>query len=108
MRIPNRTVLLLFGCFLVARAARPAAAANMAGGWCRWRSVLAIGFLLNQFGGIGAGDVKFAAAAAPHDRAGRRPSSLLLLFAAVLLAGLRSPTGCSAPSRPSAPLRPTG
>jgi prepilin peptidase CpaA len=47
--------------------------------------VLVIGFFLNQFGGIGAGDVKFAAAAAGMIAA---PDArfLMLLFAAVLLA----------------------
>ena len=84
MRIPNRTVLLLAGCFiLIGPLALPFPD-------YLWRLgtmavVLAVGFFLNQFGGIGAGDVKFAAAAvgmiAPGDA-----QFLMLLFASILLA----------------------
>lgn len=84
MRIPNRTVILLAACFLVAGLfALPLPEYG-------WRVltmivVLVIGFVLNQFGGIGAGDVKFAAAAAGMiDPADGR--FLMLLFASSLIA----------------------
>ena len=84
MRIPNRTVILLFCCFLVVGlGALPLGAYG-------WRIlgaaiVLVIGFFLNAFGGVGAGDVKFAAAAAPLVAA---PDArlVMILFASVLLA----------------------
>lgn len=84
MRIPNRTVLLLAGCFLVAGLfALPLPDY----GWrvAQMVLVLAVGFLMNQFGGVGAGDVKFAAAAAGMIAPGDL-RFLLLLFAAVMLA----------------------
>jgi prepilin peptidase CpaA len=84
MRIPNRTVIVLFCCFVVAGPfALPLADYG-------WRlvfavAVLAVGFFLNALGGVGAGDVKFAAAAAPlvAPADGRL---VLVLFASVLLA----------------------
>ena len=84
MRIPNRTVLILAGCFLVTGLfALPLPEY----GWrvVQMVAVLLIGFVLNQFGGIGAGDVKFAAAAAGMIAPGDA-RLLMLLFAAVLLA----------------------
>lgn len=84
MRIPNRAVILLFLCFaLVGPLALPLADYG-------WRlvfafAVLAVGFFLNAFGGVGAGDVKFAAAAAPMI-APADGRLVLVLFAAVLLA----------------------
>ena len=83
-RIPNKTVLLLAGCFLVVGLIALPFETYL------WRLlqgavVLAIGFVLNQFGGIGAGDVKFAAAAAPLVAPGDG-QLMMLLFACTLLA----------------------
>jgi prepilin peptidase CpaA len=83
-RIPNRTVLLLAGCFVVVGLIALPFETYL------WRLlqgviVLAVGFVLNQFGGIGAGDVKFAAAAAPLV-APADAQLVMLLFASVLLA----------------------
>lgn len=84
MRIPNKTVILLFGCFIVVGLIALPLVDYV------WRivfavSVLAVGFFLNMFGGVGAGDVKFAAAAAPliAPEDGRQ---VMILFASVLLA----------------------
>ncbi len=49
--------------------------------------VLVIGFILNMVGAIGAGDAKFAAAAAPFIAPGDL-RTILYLFAAVLLAAV--------------------
>jgi prepilin peptidase CpaA len=84
MRIPNRTVLLLAGLFIVIG---PLALPFPEYLWRlgQMAVVLVIGFFLNQFGGIGAGDVKFAAAAAgmfaPVDS-----QFVMLIFASILLA----------------------
>lgn len=83
-RIPNRTVLLLAGLFLIIG---PIALPFETYLWRILQGVvvLVVGFMLNQFGGIGAGDVKFAAAAAPLVSA-QDGQVLLWLFMAVLLA----------------------
>jgi prepilin peptidase CpaA len=84
MRIPNRTVILLAACFLVVGLAVLPLADY---GWrvAQMAIVLVVGFVLHQIGGLGAGDVKFAAAAvgmiAPGD-----VQFMILLFASVLLA----------------------
>lgn len=64
MKIPNRSVVLLLAIYAVAGFLLIPVDVWL---W-RWLSfavVLAIGFGLNAVAGVGAGDVKFAAAAAP-------------------------------------------
>lgn len=84
MRIPNPAVLLLAVVFLgVGLIALPLPEYGM--GLVRMGVVLVIGIMLNAGGAIGAGDAKFAAAAAPFIA----PADLRLLlaiFAANLLA----------------------
>lgn len=83
MKIPNRSVLLLIGIYLVLGPIalpfdiylwRLAGAAG----------VFVTGVIIYTFGGIGAGDIKFAAAMAPFFDWGDL-SIILYLFAAVLL-----------------------
>ncbi len=84
MKIPNPAVLALAGVFLaVGLVALPLAEYP-------WRLlqlvvVLALGIVLNAAGAMGAGDAKFAAAAAPFIDPGDL-RFILALFAAVLLA----------------------
>lgn len=84
MRIPNHAVVALAALFLVLGLfALPLADYP-------WRllqlvAVLALGILLNSAGVLGAGDAKFAAAAAPFIHPGDL-RLLIVLFAAVLLA----------------------
>ncbi|WP_371037026.1 prepilin peptidase [Rhodosalinus sp. FB01] len=88
MKIPNRAVLALLGIFLaVGLVALPLAEYP-------WRLVqlavvLALGIVLNAAGVMGAGDAKFAAAAAPFIHPGDM-RFLIALFAAVLLAAFVS------------------
>ena len=64
MRIPNKAVLALMAVFLVVGlAALPTEV--WAWRWTHLLVVLAIGFVANLAGVIGAGDAKFAAAMAP-------------------------------------------
>ena len=49
--------------------------------------VLVIGFVLNAIGAVGAGDAKFAAAAAPYIAAGDA-AHIMILFAATMLAAV--------------------
>jgi prepilin peptidase CpaA len=84
MKIPNRAVYALVAVFVVVGlVALPLPTYP-------WRLlqlvvVLVAGFLLNMAGLIGAGDAKFAAAAAPYI-AYADLRAVLMLFAAVLLA----------------------
>jgi len=84
MRIPNKSVLVLALIFVgVAPFLMPVQAA----GWqlVHLVVVLLIGILLNAAGLVGAGDAKFAAAAAPFVILSDGPF-LIALFAACLLA----------------------
>ena len=64
MKIPNRAVLALIGIFaVVGLAALPLDV--WAWRWTHLVVILAIGFLANAIGSVGAGDAKFAAAMAP-------------------------------------------
>ncbi len=86
MRIPNKSVLLLFGIFLVVGLIALPFETYL------WRIagaaiVFGIGVILYMFGGIGAGDIKFAAAMAPFFSGGDL-SVVLFLFASVLLAAV--------------------
>ncbi len=84
MRIPNQAVLLLAAVFVVVGPfVLPLPAYGM--GLIRLGVVLVIGIMLNAAGAIGAGDAKFAAAAAPFI-APTDLRLLLVIFAANLLA----------------------
>lgn len=86
MRIPNTAVLTLAGIFVVVGllvlplADYPWRLLNLV-------VVLALGIAANAAGLVGAGDAKFAAAAAPFVAPGD-VSALMLIFAANLLAAL--------------------
>ena len=86
MKIPNMAVMALGIAFIVVGLIAVPLSEYP------WRLlqlvvVLLIGFLLNMIGSIGAGDAKFAAAAAPYFAPGDA-RLLLYLFAAVLLAAV--------------------
>ena len=84
MRIPNQAVLLLAAVFVVIGLfVLPLSGYGM--GLIRLGVVLVLGIMLNAAGAIGAGDAKFAAAAAPFI-APADLRLLLVIFAANLLA----------------------
>lgn len=84
MRITNQAVLLLAAIFIVVGLiALPLPVYGMR--LVQMVAVLVIGVLLNAGGAIGAGDAKFAAAAAPYVAIGDL-RLLLAIFAANLLA----------------------
>ena len=86
MKIPNKAVAALTVVFLViGLIALPLE--DYAWRWLHLVVILAIGFVLNMLGGIGAGDAKFAAAMAPFV-ALQDLRMFLFLFAAVLLAAV--------------------
>ncbi len=64
MKIPNKAVLALVGVYAVI-GALTLPFATFAWSWLHLIVVLAVGFVLSQTGGFGAGDAKFAAAMAP-------------------------------------------
>ena len=83
MKIPNLAVIALFVGFLIVGPFAVPFEAYL------WRIVaagvvLAVGFVIYQFGGIGAGDIKFVAAMAPYFH-GQDISIVLFLAAATLL-----------------------
>lgn len=88
MRIPNKAVIalalvfLLVGPFLLPLDV-------WAWRWVQLAVVLAIGFIANATGAVGAGDAKFAAAMAPFFAAGDL-RFVLALFAACLLGAFAS------------------
>lgn len=84
MKIPNKAVLALMIVFvIIGLVAIPLAEYP----WrlLQFAMILAIGFILNMIGGVGAGDAKFAAAMAPFVAPGDA-RLIIILFAAVLLA----------------------
>lgn len=84
MLIPNKAVLALVAVFaVVGLAALPLEVWALR--WVHLLVVLAIGFLLNLTGMVGAGDAKFAAAMAPFI-ARADAGEFLLLFSGVLIA----------------------
>lgn len=85
MRIPNYAVLALVAIFLVVA---PFVMPLQAIGWqlSHLVIILLVGIALNAAGLVGAGDAKFAAAAAPYIAFGDI-RFLIALFAACLLAG---------------------
>ena len=86
MKIPNKAVIALTVVFLVVGLV---ALPLPVYGWriVQFLAVLAIGFVLNLVGAIGAGDAKFAAAMAPFF-APEDPQLLLFLMAAVAMAAV--------------------
>jgi prepilin peptidase CpaA len=84
MKIPNKSVIALIGVFvfagLVVMPLEP-----WLWRWLNFAVVLAIGFVLNAVANVGAGDAKFAAAAALFVTASHA-GFILPLFAAFLLA----------------------
>lgn len=83
MRIPNKAVLALTAVFLVVGlAALPLEV--WAWRWTHLLVVLAIGFVSNLAGVIGAGDAKYAAAMAPFFPASDLRLVLALLAAAIV------------------------
>jgi prepilin peptidase CpaA len=87
MKIPNTAVLALGGIFAVAGVLL-IPFDIWAWRWVSLVVVLGIGFLLNAFANVGAGDAKFAAAAAPFvaQSLGNAQLSFMLLAAWLLLA----------------------
>jgi prepilin peptidase CpaA len=84
MKIPNKAVLALAAVYLaIGPLALPLEAWGW--GWLHLLAVLVAGFLINMIGAVGAGDAKFAAAAAPFVAPGDI-GRLMILFAAVLVA----------------------
>lgn len=83
MKIPNKSVMVLVAVWvIVGLAVFPFEA--WAWRWLNLVVVLAIGFVLNAIANVGAGDAKFAAAAAPFI-ASVHLNLVLPLFAAFLL-----------------------
>ena len=83
MKIPNIAVMALFGAFIVVGPIALPFEEYL------WRilmsgAVLFAGFIIYQFGGIGAGDIKFIAAMTPYFH-GQDLSIILFLAAATLL-----------------------
>lgn len=84
MKIPNKAVLALAVVFVViGLIAVPLA--DYPWRLAQFAIVLAVGFVLNMTGLVGAGDAKFAAAAAPMIHPGDT-MLILVLFSATLLA----------------------
>lgn len=83
MKIRNSAVLALLGVFVIAA---PFVMPLDAYGWrfAHFAAVLAIGFVLNVIGAVGAGDAKFAAAMAPFV-AVPDWAEVLVLFALLLI-----------------------
>ncbi len=88
MKIPNKAVLALLGVWLVvglvAVVLTPLPIKAWAFGWVFAAGVLALGFVANAAGLVGAGDAKFAAAMAPFFVGGNL-RMILGLYAACLL-----------------------
>ncbi|SES13583.1 prepilin peptidase CpaA [Tranquillimonas rosea] len=85
MKIPNRAVIALVAVFFVVGPfALPLSA--WAWQWANLAVVLVLGFLLNTAGAMGAGDAKFAAAAAPFVMLGDIVIVAYLLAATILAA----------------------
>jgi prepilin peptidase CpaA len=84
MRIPNLSVLALLAVFIVVG---PLVMPLADYGWrfSHFAVVLAIGFLLTSFAGVGAGDSKFAAAMAPFVALGDATSVLVIFCALVFV-----------------------
>lgn len=85
MRIPNKAVYALVAVFaLVGLAALPLDV--WAWRWLHLAAVLAVGFVLNLTGLVGAGDAKFAAAMAPFVALGDMRLAMVLMAVLVVAA----------------------
>jgi prepilin peptidase CpaA len=84
MKIPNRAVLALIAVFVVAGLVIMPFEAWI-WRWANFAVILAAGFILNAVANVGAGDAKFAAAAALFVTASHA-AFIMPLFAAFLLA----------------------
>ncbi len=88
MKIPNKAVMALLAVWLVvgliAVLLTPLPIKAWAFGWALAAIVLAVGFVANAAGLVGAGDAKFAAAMAPFFVGGNL-RAILALYAACLL-----------------------
>ena len=83
MKIPNKSVITLIAIYAVV-GLLVIPLEPWLWRWLNFAVVLAIGFILNAVANVGAGDAKFAAAAAPFVKAAHAPW-VLPLFAAFLL-----------------------
>lgn len=83
MKIPNKAVIALLAIYAVV-GILVFPLETWLWHWLNFAVVLAIGFILNAVANVGAGDAKFAAAAAPFFFAAHLPI-ILPLFAAFLL-----------------------
>lgn len=83
MKIPNMAVIAMMVIFAVIGAAI-LPFENWAWRWAHFVVILAVGFVLNAVANVGAGDAKFAAAAALYIRAADA-AIVMILFAAFLL-----------------------
>lgn len=90
MRIPNAAVLALAAAFaILGLAALPLEGWTLADWGWRWANLLVVllaGMALNAGKAVGAGDAKFAAAAAPFVAPSDAPEVAFLLAAALLVA----------------------
>ena len=85
MKIPNKAVLALIVVFLVVGLIAITPLADYPWRLLHFVVILAVGFVANMIGAVGAGDAKFAAAMAPLVAFGDL-QVVLFLFATVLLA----------------------
>ncbi len=84
MKIPNKAVMLTVIVFAVAGLIL-LPFTDYAWRWLHLVVVLAVGFVMNMVGMLGAGDAKFAAAMAPFIALGDL-FNVMILFAAIMLA----------------------
>ncbi len=88
MKIPNYAVLALVAIFLIAGAAM-LPLENWLWRWVNLAVILVVGIILNNIAHVGAGDAKFAAAAALYVRVADT-AIIFMLLAAFLLAAFFS------------------
>ncbi|WP_240611006.1 prepilin peptidase [Oceaniglobus ichthyenteri] len=84
MKIPNKAVMALVFVYLIVGPIALSVEVWL-WNWLHLVVVLAVGFVMNMAGGLGAGDAKFAAAAAPFVMP-QDGGAVLFLFAAITLA----------------------
>ncbi|OYX40917.1 MAG: hypothetical protein B7Z02_17490 [Rhodobacterales bacterium 32-67-9] len=86
MKIPNKAVLALLAIYVVV-GLLVIPLEFWAWRWVNFVAVLAIGFVLNAIANVGAGDAKFAAAAAPFFAQRIEHLQLILVLLAAFLLG---------------------
>ena len=86
MKIPNKAVLALLAIYVVV-GLLVIPFEFWAWRWVNFVAVLAIGFVLNAIANVGAGDAKFAAAAAPFFAQRIEHLQLILILLAAFLLG---------------------